>query len=235
VARAKHRGHTRRGWKSGSAIRDAARWSQLGNLRHDTVLGPVGGTLFDTAGVNPRFSGCPRSQERPRGTPPSSEHRGGWAACPKVASSGKAGKRPTRHNGAIRFTQMAGPLQPRVVSPRLGVTTPQNAWWIRATTGTFGTFQEYCQREQFVRDQGDASFKRRQPPTPSAASPTQRSDGPVLGAVDRRGHIDGRSGFFDAGTDRWPGIRKATFRPRSWAASRSMAVTMSTRPSNPGP
>jgi hypothetical protein len=183
--------------------RDGARWYQIGSLAATPTL-TQSGTLFDTAGSNPRFFWIPSIATNGQGHASLNSSTAGNTHFAEIASSGHLATDPTGTTEPFDTTQTSS------TSYNLGSPNPQR-WGDYSQTVvdptdnmTFWTFQEYANA---TNSWGVRVIKEQPPPpaTPSAANPDTLAPAQGSVSVQITGTQVNGSGFFDPGSDPPPG------------------------------
>jgi hypothetical protein len=179
--------------------RDGARWYQVGNLNTTPTL-TQSGTMFDTAGSNPRFFWMPSIAMNGQGHASLNMSTAGNGRSPEIASSGHLASDPAGTTEPFDLTQSSsssynlGPQSPRRWGDFSQTVVDPN------DNMTFWTFQEYANANN---SWGVRVIQLRPPPPadPTGASPSTVPLGQCSSSVDVTGTSTNGSGFFDPGPD----------------------------------
>jgi hypothetical protein len=184
---------------TGSGDRDAARWYQIANLSTSPILFQSG-TMFDTAGANPRFFWMPSIAMNGQGHASLNMSTAGVGRSPEVAASGRLAGDPLGSTEPFEITQSSSS------SYDLGTQSPRR-WGDFSQTvvdptdnQTFWTFQEYASANN-VWGVRVIQLKAPPPATPASATPNTILSGQSSVPVTVTGTSTGGSGFFDPGPD----------------------------------
>ncbi len=179
--------------------RDAARWYQVGNLNTTPTL-TQSGTMFDTAGSNPRFFWMPSIAMNGQGHASLNMSTAGNGRSAEIASSGHLASDPAGTTEPFDLTQSSAS------SYNLGGESPRR-WGDFSQTvvdptddQTFWTFQEYASADD-VWGVRVIQLKAPPPATPAAATPNTILSGQSSVPVTITGTSTKGSGFFDPGPD----------------------------------
>ncbi len=184
---------------TGSGDRDAARWYQVGSLDTTPTL-TQSGTMFDTAGSNPRFFWMPSIAMNGQGHASLNMSTAGVGRAAEIASSGRLASDPAGTTEPFQLTQSSSS------NYNLGSGSPRR-WGDFSQTvvdptddQTFWTFQEYASANN-VWGVRVIQLKAPPPATPASASPNTVPPGQSSVPVTITGTSTGGSGFFDPGPD----------------------------------
>ena len=179
--------------------RDGARWYQVGNLNTTPTL-TQSGTMFDTAGSNPRFFWMPSIAMNGQGHASLNMSTAGSGRSPEIASSGHLASDPAGTTEPFDLTQSSSS------SYNLGGGSPRR-WGDFSQTvidptddQTFWTFQEYASADD-VWGVRVIQLKAPPPATPASAAPNTILPGQASVPVTITGTATNGSGFFDPGPD----------------------------------
>ena len=179
--------------------RDAARWYQVGNLNTTPTL-TQSGTMFDTAGSNPRFFWMPSIAMNGQGHASLNMSTAGNGRSAEIASSGHLASDPAGTTEPFDLTQSSSS------SYNLGGGSPRR-WGDFSQTvvdptddQTFWTFQEYASADD-VWGVRVIQLKAPPPATPASAAPNTIPPGQASVPVTITGTSTNGSGFFDPGPD----------------------------------
>ena len=179
-----------------SGDRDAARWYQLGDLGSDPPTLTQSGTLFDTAGSNPRFFWMPSIAMNGQGHASLNTSTAGNGRRAEVAGSGRLASDPTGTTEAFDLIQSSND------GYNLGPSAPRR-WGDYSQTvvdptdnQTFWTFQEYTS-DPNVWGVRVIQLKAPPPAVPADASPDTVPVDPSPQHVTVNGTSVGGAGFFD--------------------------------------
>lgn len=179
--------------------RDAARWYQVGNLNTTPTL-TQSGTMFDTAGSNPRFFWMPSIAMNGQGHASLNMSTAGNGRSAEIASSGHLASDPAGTTEPFDLTQSSSS------SYNLGGGSPRR-WGDFSQTvvdptddQTFWTFQEYASADD-VWGVRVIQLKAPPPATPASAAPNTIPPAQASVPVTITGTSTNGSGFFDPGPD----------------------------------
>jgi hypothetical protein len=218
---------------SSSGDRDAARWYQLGDLGSDPPTLTQSGTLFDTAGSNPRFFWMPSIAMNGQGHASLNTSTAGNGRRAEVAGSGRLASDPTDTTEAFDLIQSSND------GYNLGQSAPRR-WGDYSQTvvdptddQTFWTFQEYTS-DPNVWGVRVIQLKAPPPAVPADASPDTVPIDTDPHPVQITGISTGGAGFFDT-TD--PGPPYPDYEHISAAVSNGVVVNdvTVTDPTDPTP
>jgi hypothetical protein len=205
---------------SSSGDRDAARWYQLGDLDSPTPTLTQSGTLFDTAGSNPRFFWMPSIAMNGQGHASLNTSTAGNGRQAEVAGSGRLASDPLGTTEAFDLIQSSND------SYNLGQSAPRR-WGDYSQTvvdptddQTFWTFQEYTSAQN-VWGVRVIQLKAPPPAVPDDASPDTVPIDTGPHPVQITGSSTGGAGFFDT-TD--PGPPYPAYEHVSAAVSNGVVV-----------
>ena len=181
---------------SGSGDRDAARWYQLGNLGTDPPTIVQSGTLFDTAGSNPRFFWMPSIAMNGQGHASLNASTAGNGRRAEVAGSGRLATDPLNTTEAFDLIQSSNS------GYNLGASAPRR-WGDFSQTvvdptddQTFWTFQEYTSAQN-VWGLRVIQLKAPPPAVPADVSPDAVPIDTDPHTVTITGIATAGEGFFD--------------------------------------
>jgi Bacterial Ig-like domain len=180
---------------SAGGDRDAARWYQLGNLGTTPSL-VQSGTMFDTAGSNPRFFWMPSIAMNGQGHASLNMSTAGSGRFAEIASSGRLAADPLGTTEPFDLTQSSSSAY------NLGQQSPRR-WGDYSQTvidptddQTFWTFQEYANANN---SWGVRVIQLKAPPpaVPDSASPSTVLADTDPHTVQITGNPSNGAGFFD--------------------------------------
>ena len=184
---------------TGSGDRDASRWYQVGNLNTTPSL-IQSGTMFDTAGSNPRFFWMPSIAMNGQAHASLNMSTAGVGRSAEIASSGRLASDPSGTTQPFQLTQSSASTYD------LGSESPRR-WGDFSQTvvdptddQTFWTFQEYASGNN-VWGVRVIQLKAPPPATPASATPNTILPGQSSVPVTITGTSTNGSGFFDPGPD----------------------------------